>query len=223
MKGLAAALVALMIWTAGLMAFADRVARLTPADAPAPADGVVALTGGSPLRLRAATQLLENGEGRRLLVSGVNQKVSRGQIWTMTGAAKPLFDCCVDLDFTAADTIGNARETARWSRAMGYHSLILVTADYHTPRAALELKAVLPGTRIAAYPVVTPDLDARRWWRTSAGARRMVSEYAKYLVALGREALIGRRASQGRAAEAQATRGQLGAGAGRAHRGSVQG
>jgi uncharacterized SAM-binding protein YcdF (DUF218 family) len=198
-KGLAAVLVVLVIWTAGLLAFAGRVARLTPADAPAPADGVVALTGGSPLRLRAATQLLENGEGRRLLVSGVNPKVSRSQIWTMTGAAKPLFDCCVDLDFTAADTIGNARETARWARAMGYRSLILVTADYHTPRAAVELKAVLPTTKITSYPVATPDLDARRWWRTSGGARRMASEYMKYLVALSREALIGRRTPHGAA------------------------
>ncbi len=199
MKGLAAVLVALLIWIAGLLAFAGRVARLTPADPPAPADGVVALTGGSALRLRAATQLLEDGDGRRLLVSGVNHKVGRGQIWTMTGAAKPLFDCCVDLDFTAADTIGNARETARWARAMGYRSLILVTADYHMPRAALELKAMLPETTIDPYPVATPDLDARRWWRTSGGARRMVSEYTKYLVALGREALIGSPAARARA------------------------
>ena len=190
MKGLAAGLVALMIWTAGLFAFGDRVTRLTPAADPAPADGVVALTGGSDLRLRAATSLLEDGKGRRLLVSGVNHKVSRAGIWAVTGAAKPLFDCCIDLDFDAADTIGNAREAARWARAMGYRSLILVTADYHTPRAALELKAVLPEARISVYPVVTPDLDARHWPETSAGARRMVAEYTKYLVALGREGII---------------------------------
>jgi uncharacterized SAM-binding protein YcdF (DUF218 family) len=190
LKGLAAGLVALMIWTAGLLAFADRIARLTPAPIPAPADGVVALTGGSDLRLRAATSLLEAGEGRRLLVSGVNHRVSRERIWSVTGAAKPLFDCCVDLDFEAVDTIGNAREAARWARVMGYRSLILVTADYHTPRAALELKAVLPGARISVYPVVTPDLDARHWPETSDGARRMVAEYMKYLAALGREGII---------------------------------
>ncbi|HLZ85002.1 MAG TPA: ElyC/SanA/YdcF family protein [Caulobacteraceae bacterium] len=191
MKGLAVVLVALMIWTAGLLAFADRVVRLTPAPSPAPADGVVALTGGSDLRLRAATALLEGGKGRRLLVSGVNHKVSRERIWSVTGAAKPLFDCCVDLDFDAADTIGNAREAARWARAMGYRSLILVTADYHTPRAALELTAVMPEARISVYPVVTPDLDARHWPDTSEGARRMAAEYMKYLVALGREGIIG--------------------------------
>ncbi len=191
MKGLAAVLVVLMIWTTGLLAFADRVSRLTPAPSPPAADGIVALTGGSDLRLRAATDLLEDGKGRRLLVSGVNHRVSRGEVWNVTGAAKPMFDCCVDLDFAAANTIGNARETARWVRAMGYGSLILVTADYHTPRAALELKAILPGTRISVYPVVTPELDARRWQDTSQGARRMVWEYDKYLVALGRETLIG--------------------------------
>ncbi len=176
MKGLAACLVVLMIWTAGLLAFADRVARLTPAAPPAPADGIVALTGGSDLRLRAATDLLEDGKGRRLLVSGVNPRVTRGQMWGMTGAAKPLFDCCVDLDFAAANTIGNARETARWTRAMGYRSLILVTADYHMPRAALELKARLPDTRITAYPVATPELDARRWRASALGARRLASD-----------------------------------------------
>jgi len=190
LKGLAAGLVALLIWTVGLLAFADRIARLTPAQPAEPADGVVALTGGSDLRLRAATDLLESGMGKRLLVSGVNPRVSRNQIWGMTGAAKPLFDCCVDLDFTAANTIGNARETARWAHAMGYHSLILVTADYHTPRATLELKAMAPDVRVVAYPVVTPDLDARHWQDTNIGARRMMSEYVKYLVALGREGLL---------------------------------
>jgi uncharacterized SAM-binding protein YcdF (DUF218 family) len=190
LKGLAAGLVALMIFAAGLLAFADRVARETPAAAPAPADGIVTLTGGSPRRLRAGVDLLEAGMGRRLLVSGVNHAVSRSDIWGLTGAAKPLFDCCVDLDFTAADTIGNAREAARWARAMGYRSLILVTADYHMPRAALELRARLPDARIAPFPVQTPDLDARHWQDSSPGARRMVSEYVKYLIALGREGLI---------------------------------
>ena len=184
MKGLAGGLVILMIWVAGLLAFADRIARLTPAPSPAPADGVVALTGGSDLRLKAAAALLEEGKGRRLLMSGVNPKVSRTRLWGVTGAAKPLFDCCVDLDFDASNTIGNARETARWARAMGYHSLILVTADYHTPRAALELKAVMPEARITVYPIATPDLDARHWPDTSQGARRMMAEYMKYLAAL---------------------------------------
>jgi uncharacterized SAM-binding protein YcdF (DUF218 family) len=190
MKGLAAVLVVLLVWLSGLMAFAGRVARLTPAPPPAPADGIVALTGGSAVRLKAATDLLEQGDGQRLLVSGVDRKVSRRELWGVTGAAKPLFDCCVDLGFDAANTMGNARETADWAKSMGYESLILVTADFHTPRALLELRGALPGVRISAYPVATPDLDVRHWQDTTKGAERMGVEYTKYLVTLGRESLL---------------------------------
>ncbi|HEY5290101.1 MAG TPA: YdcF family protein, partial [Caulobacteraceae bacterium] len=127
MKGLASLLVVLLMWAAGLMEFADRIVRLTPPDEPAPADGVIALTGGSDLRLQAAADLLEGGKGKRLLLSGVNRRATRGDLWNVTGAAKPLFDCCVDLGLTAADTLGNARESAQWANAMGYRKLILVT------------------------------------------------------------------------------------------------
>lgn len=191
MKGLVALLVAGLIWACGLMAFADRVARLTPAETPAAADGIVALTGASDLRLEAATNLLEAGEGRRLLVSGVNRRASRRDVWGVTGAAKPLFDCCVDLGFTADDTIGNAREAAQWARAMHFRSLILVTADYHMPRALIELHAALPEARVTPFPVATPVLDARHWQESSIGARRMILEYSKYLAILVREAALG--------------------------------
>ncbi len=191
MKGLTALLTGLLIWTAGLLTFADRVTRLTPADTPAAADGIVALTGGSDLRLAAATNLLQSGLGQRLLVSGVNLQARRSDLWGVTGAAKPVFDCCVDLGYAAADTIGNAREAAEWTHAMGFSSLILVTADYHMPRAMLELNAVLPGVRITAYPVATAELDVRNWRATSQGARRMIVEYDKFLAALASEWFIG--------------------------------
>jgi len=191
MKGLGLIVAIMMIWAAGLMEFADRIARLTPAEEPAAADGIVALTGGSDLRLEAASRLLENGEGRRLLVSGVNRRATRQDILGVIGAAKPMFDCCIDLGFTAADTVGNARETAEWARSLGYRSLILVTADYHMPRAMLELKAAMPEARIVPYPVATPVLDARHWQSSGDGARRMVLEYCKYLAILARESVLG--------------------------------
>ena len=190
MKGLAAILVVLAIWFAGLLAFADRVARSTPAEDPAAADGIVALTGASDLRLEAAARLLENGKGHRLLVSGVNRKTPRKDVLGVTGAAKPVFDCCIDLGFTAADTIGNARETAEWARAMRFKRLILVTADFHMPRAMIELRAALPEAQVTPYPVATAALDAQHWAGSSLGARRMVLEYCKYLAIMVREAVL---------------------------------
>lgn len=190
MRGLAAILVALAIWGAGLLTFADRVARLTPADEPAAAEGIVALTGASDKRLEAATRLLEAGKGQRLLVSGVNRKTTRKDMLGVTGAAKPIFDCCVDLGFTAADTIGNGSEAAEWTRAMGYRRVILVTADFHMPRAMLELKSSMPEVEIVPYPVATAAYDAHHWASSTDGARRITFEYVKYLAVLVREAIL---------------------------------
>ena len=140
MRTLAVILIVVMIWTVGLFAFASRVARSTPPEPPQPADGVVALTGPSALRIAAAMKLLEDGKARRLLVSGVNRMASRADIRSVARAPGRLYDCCVDLGFSAVDTIGNAREAAAWARHNNFRSLIVVTADYHMPRAILELK-----------------------------------------------------------------------------------
>jgi uncharacterized SAM-binding protein YcdF (DUF218 family) len=191
MKTLALILVAALIWAAGLLAFAVRVEQSTPAAEPEVADGIVALTGaGSNERIAAGMRLLEAGKGDRMLVSGVNREASREDIRNVSRAVQLLYDCCVDLGFEAADTFGNAQETAGWVRARRYDSLIIVTADYHMPRAMLELGSALPGIELQAYPVATPSLDAQRWWRTAGGARLMVIEYSKYLAILGRELVL---------------------------------
>jgi uncharacterized SAM-binding protein YcdF (DUF218 family) len=194
MKSIAAFLVLVLIWLSGLAAFAARVQQSTPAALPKPAQGIVALTGaGSNERLAAAMGLLEDGYGERVLVSGVNRMASREDIRNVSRAVRRLYDCCVDLGFTAADTVGNARETAEWAKAMRYSRLTVVTADYHMPRAMLELKAVLHGTnvQVETYAVPTPALKARHWWRSPRAARLMVVEYCKYLAILGREAVLG--------------------------------
>lgn len=191
MKGLAALIIAVMIWLAGLWAFASRVEQSTPAPEPSAADGVVALTGSSVRRLAVATELLEQGKGKRLLVSGVNRQASRADILDVTKAGKKVYDCCVDLGFMAADTVGNAQETAEWARAKDYESLIVVTADFHMPRAMLELRSAMPDARLTPYPIVTETLDTPNWWKTAGGARLMVIEYCKYLAILGRETVLG--------------------------------
>ncbi|HEX3887443.1 MAG TPA: YdcF family protein [Phenylobacterium sp.] len=194
MRTLAALLVLAMIWAAGLVAFAERVQRSTPTQEPQAADGIVALTGAnSNERIAAAIQLLADHKGRRVLVSGVNREVSREQLRVASGAVRRLYDCCVDLGFTAADTVGNARETAEWARAMRFNSLIIVTSDYHMPRAMLELRAVLrpPAATFQTYAVPTAALKTRHWWRSPGAARLLVVEYSKYLAILGREAVLG--------------------------------
>lgn len=190
MKSLAAILIVVMIWVVGLLAFTARIERSTPAAAPPVADGIVVLTGGGTARINAALDLLEQEKGQRLLVSGVNPEVTRDELLAVSDSTRGLFDCCVQLGFYAADTQGNAAETRAWVDNEGYSSVIVVTSDYHMPRAFLEMKGALPGVELTPYPVVTPELDAQRWWRTTTGAQRMIAEYMKYLLVLGREVFL---------------------------------
>jgi uncharacterized SAM-binding protein YcdF (DUF218 family) len=190
MKSLGLLLLLVLIWGVGLFAFAYRVAQSTPAPDPPEADAIVVLTGASTLRLEAAAELLEDGLGKRLLISGVNREATRKQVRDTVASAGRKFDCCVDLGFKAENTQGNARETAAWVAYHKYRTLIVVTADFHMPRALLELKAAMPKVQLYAYPVQTEAVDAHRWWAAGGDARRMIVEYSKYLVIAARSALL---------------------------------
>jgi len=187
MKFLAAIAIIALVWLAGLFAFAHRVREFTPAEDPARADAIVALTGPSAERVNAAIRLLENDKGDRLLVSGVNREVRRQELRALTPGSNKLFDCCVDLGFDAEDTMGNAQEIAGWAHAKGYKSLIVVTSDYHMPRSLMEIRSLAPDVELTPYAVSTPSLDNSRWWRAAVTARRMTLEYCKYLAVLSRE------------------------------------
>lgn len=190
MRTLAALLVVLLIWVVGLVAFAQRIERSTPPAEPPVADAVVALTGASDLRLEAAARLLERGKGKRLLISGVNREASRDDILEVSRAVKPIYDCCVDLGYAAADTVGNAEEIADWARGKRFTRMIVVTSDYHMPRSILEIRAAMPEATLIEYPVVTGLVDVDRWWRDEGDARRLIVEYSKYLAILARESFL---------------------------------
>lgn len=191
MRFLSAVVIVVLLWGVGLFAFADRVRSITPAPEPAPADGVVALTGPSAERVNTAVRLLDQGKAERLLVSGVNREVRREELRALVPGSSGLFDCCVDLGFDAEDTMGNAQEIAAWARANDFHSLIVVTSDYHMPRSLLEIRGLAPDVTLTAHAVRTPSLDTDGWWRSPAQARRMALEYSKYLVVLARETVLG--------------------------------
>lgn len=191
MRILAATALAILIWLVGLFVFADRVRGYAPAAEPGRADAIVALTGPSAERVNAAVRLLEQGKGERLLVSGVHPDVKKAELQAVSPGSVDLFACCVDLGFQAENTSGNAHEIAEWARGRSYGDLIVVTSDYHMPRALAEIRGAAPGLRLTPYAVETPALDDRDWWRSSHTARRMALEYMKYIVVLARETVRG--------------------------------
>ena len=149
------------------------------------ADGIVVLTGGAS-RVSDAVALLASGHGKRLLITGVHPSVRPQEIARHVPEHRQLFDCCVDFDRSALNTLGNATEARRWARERGFHSLIIVTSAYHMPRAMAELGHQLPGIKLIPFPVVTEKMRDGQWWSHPATARLLILEYAKYIFAVVR-------------------------------------
>jgi uncharacterized SAM-binding protein YcdF (DUF218 family) len=145
------------------------------------ADGIVVLTGGSS-RVADAIELLSEGRGKRLLITGVHRATTSAEIARVAPAYGRLIACCVDLDHSALNTVGNALETKRWATSNRIRSLIVVTSNYHMPRAMAELGRQLPNVFLIPFPVVTEKMRNDPWWSPST-AKLLFSEYLKYIVA----------------------------------------
>jgi len=146
------------------------------------ADGIVVLTGGTE-RISDALKLLATGRGKRLLITGVNPDTTTTDIAREVVNYNRLLACCVDLDYSALNTYGNAVQTRRWALAHDFHSLIVVTSSYHMPRALAELAHQLPDAALIPFPVVSDRLRIEPWWSSGDTTRLVLSEYLKYLAA----------------------------------------
>ena len=174
-------LVALVL-TIGFVDFLRRVPPVAGA-APEMAEAVVVFTGGGGARISAGMAVFGDGFGERLLISGVHADTSRArlsQLWTADGDK---FDCCVDLGRKAQTTEGNAAEARDWAVANGYDSIILVTSEYHMPRALVFSRKTMPSTRIIPHPVASGLVDGAGRPTSVAALRTLVGEYFKYVAA----------------------------------------
>ena len=168
-------LVLLIAWAAGFGWFVHAALRLPKP--PPRADGIVALTGGAD-RVQAALRMLAAGDGDRLLVTGIGGGADLHDLARRAGIdPRPLADR-VTLGRGAATTRGNAEETAAWVRRNGMHSLIVVTASYHMPRALTEIRRAVPDLRLFPASVLPPGL-LMSW----SGLRLLAGEYTKFLAA----------------------------------------
>jgi uncharacterized SAM-binding protein YcdF (DUF218 family) len=178
------AIVGALLLTAGFFWFAGTIPN-EDAQLDRKADGIVVLTGAAS-RIPDAIELLAAERGKRLLITGVHRATSAKEIARLTPLYSKFFTCCIDLDRTALNTFGNALETRRWAHEHNFNSLIVVTSNWHMPRAMAELAHQLPEVTLIAYPVMSEKVKTEPWWQNIDTARFLFAEYLKYLFALGR-------------------------------------
>ena len=120
--------------------------------------------------------LLAGGYGKRLLISGVHPTNAVSDISrSLPDNQSLLLRCCVDLDRSAVNTRSNAAETRRWARERGFKSLIVVTSNYHMPRAIVELSHAMPDVTLIPFAVVGDRWRDEPWWTSGATLRLLLS------------------------------------------------
>jgi uncharacterized SAM-binding protein YcdF (DUF218 family) len=106
-------------------------------------DAVVVLTGGVG-RIERGAQVMADGLGKRMLISGADPSVRRVDLAQRLGSdGRRVLRCCTDLGSESVDTRSNAEEAGRWLKRRGYTSLRLVTSDWHMRRAGWEFERLL--------------------------------------------------------------------------------
>ena len=163
-----AALGVLLAFGASFAWFVHQVDQ--PGEAPPHTDGIVAFTGG-PERVETALRLMAEGRADHLLLSGIGGGAELTELAHRAGVDPLPLATRVTIGRSATTTRGNAAETAAWARANGIHSLLVVTASYHMPRAIAELARALPETQLYPLPVVPPGAIRSHRTATAAGSR----------------------------------------------------
>lgn len=186
---------------AGMQYFAHMIridAALSPASINATMEktGIAVLT-GSGGRIEAGMTLLLSDQGQRMLISGIGDGVSKDDILRIAGVratfSSDLLEekmaCCIDLGSVARNTRGNARETSRWVDQNRLDTVILVTADFHIPRALVEFRREMPEQRVIPHAVPTKGLGldsngTTQWWQSGKRLLTVSREFGKYLASL---------------------------------------
>lgn len=156
-----------------------------PQSLPLQIDGIVVATGGQG-RIHTGLVLLEQTNARTMLITGVGSGIDKNALknsLNLNITQSELFACCVEIDSTALDTAGNAAATEKWAADNQLSNLLLVTANYHLPRAKILFSRLDSGLSLSFWAVIPQDLKINTWYASWPHLRLLGREFAKFTLA----------------------------------------
>ncbi len=150
-----------------------------------PADVIVVLGGEKSERVEYGVKLFKEGWSRkdRIIMTG-GPVVGR---YTWAGLMKEQAE---ELGIPGGDIIladrsmsteEDALYTAGIVRRGRYKSLILVTSPYHSRRASIYFRRMIPGVTIVSAPVEKSWFSFEGWWKRPRDRDMVFSEYSKFI------------------------------------------
>jgi uncharacterized SAM-binding protein YcdF (DUF218 family) len=156
-------------------------------------DGIIVLTGGNG-RIEGALRILVREYTKKLLITGVHNQVDLQNILRASGLTgeDPEMGLSerIIAGHMATDTKGNAEEALIWMMFENYNSALIVTANYHMPRALYEFQQRMPDKQFELYPIQPAGFHLKGWWHHPRSMALLLSEYHKYIGTRGYGAIM---------------------------------
>ena len=150
---------------------------------------IVILTGGTN-RIKDGLKIIKDFKipkniKYKILVSGTGLGFTKLSLKKKLGPNfnSNLIQCCIELDNISKNTFTNAIETFKWTRKNDIKEFLLITSNYHMPRAILEFKSLMPNLKIYTYAITPKKHNIKNWLSSYQTFSLVLTEYCKYIIA----------------------------------------
>jgi uncharacterized SAM-binding protein YcdF (DUF218 family) len=160
------AAIVLILFLAAAAAIPHLLARGEAPSSGKAADAILVLVGGEN-RIAEGFRIWKEGKGKELFILGAGREARLSSILPAGAVISPAELLRIHIEGWSENTLENAFSAKSAVVSRRYREVILVTSDYHVPRANLALRKVLPpGVSISVIPVVSN-------WRRKGAWRRL--------------------------------------------------
>ena len=150
---------------------------------------IVILTGGAN-RIKDGLKIIDDFDTSKknnfkILVSGTGRGFSKSSLKKQLGPNfnPNLIECCIELDSISKNTYTNASETFKWSKKNNIKEFVLITSNYHMPRAFLEFKNRMPDFKIHTFTITPTKHIIENWLNSYQTFSLVFKEYCKFIIA----------------------------------------
>jgi uncharacterized SAM-binding protein YcdF (DUF218 family) len=182
-----------LVALAVVLAFTFRVPILTALakplvedDGPRKADAILVMGGDEfCTRILKAGQLAQAGYAPTVLVSSPPVFTAHESDFTIPYAVKHGYPATLFQPIpSSVDSTGEeAKLIGQVLRQHNVHTVLLVTSNYHTARAARTVRKQNPWLTLYVEPAPDPFFSTDTWWRTRTGKKTFALEWTKTLAA----------------------------------------
>jgi uncharacterized SAM-binding protein YcdF (DUF218 family) len=169
-KGVRRAAAVLILLLAAAAAIPHLFARGEAPSSGKAADAILVPVGGEN-RIAEGFRVWKEGKGKELFILGAGREARLSSILPAGTVISPAELLRIHIEGWSENTLENAFSAKSAVVSRGYREVILVTSDYHVPRALLALRKVLPpAVSISVIPAVSN-------WRRKGAWRRLPRLY----------------------------------------------